>query len=120
MSAFKESIIALNPKTEDPHTEPIEALVDTQSGLTWLPEELLGGIGITPRRRGVFRTADGTRLTRSVGYAVLRADEFETIDEVVFAERGDTTLLGIRTINGFAATADPIGHRLVAQPLFAC
>ena len=102
MSVFKESVVAVNPKNEEVCTEPIDALVDTGSELTWLPEEMLTGIGITHRRKRVFMTADGKRLTRSVGYAVLRVGDFETIDEVVFAEKGDMTLLGARTVEGFS------------------
>lgn len=120
MSTFKEPIIALNPKDEKRHTEAIDALVDTGSELTWLPQELLTEIGLKPRRKRVFITADGKRLTRHIGYAVLRVGDFETIDEVVFAEKGDMTLLGVRTIEGFSATVDNIGHRLVAQASLAC
>ena len=45
---------------------------------------------------------------------MLRAEGFETIDEVVFAEPGDMVLLGIRTIEGFGVMLDGIGHRFVA------
>lgn len=52
---------------------------------------------------------------RPVGYAILAAEGFETADEVVFAEPGDRTLLGVRTIEGFGVVVDNIGHRFVAQ-----
>jgi predicted aspartyl protease len=120
MSAFKEPVIALNPKDEERRTEAIDALVDTGSELTWMPVELLTESGLEPRRKRIFITADGKRLTRHIGYAVLRVADFETIDEVVFAEKGDMTLLGVRTIEGFAADVDPIGHRLLTQTKLAC
>jgi predicted aspartyl protease len=50
-----------------------------------------------------------------VGYAVLRAAGFETVDEVVFAEPGDLNLLGSRTLEGFGATVDARRKRLVAS-----
>ena len=50
MSMFKVSVVAANPKREELVTQPVEALVDTGSELTWLPAELLTAIGITPRR----------------------------------------------------------------------
>ena len=44
-----------------------------------------------------------------MGYAILRADGYETNDEVVFAEKGDMILLGVRTIEGFSVMVDNIG-----------
>ena len=61
-----------------------------------------------------FVTANGTRITRDVGYAYLRSSGFETVDEVVFARPGDLRLLGARTIEGFAALVDARRKRLVA------
>jgi hypothetical protein len=53
--------------------------------------------------------------TRSIGYAILRAGGFETVDEVVIAEAGDLALLGARTLEGFGAVADARRKRLVAS-----
>ena len=50
-----------------------------------------------------------------VGYAILRAEGYETTDEIVFAEAGDMTQLGVRTLEGFGVAVDNIGHRFVAQ-----
>ena len=119
MSIFKVNIVAINPKNEELSTPPIEALVDTGSELTWLPEELLKGIGIMPRRKKVFETADGRRIEREVGYSILRVEDYETNDEVVFAQKGDLILLGVRTIEGFSVTVDNIGHRFVARASLA-
>ena len=58
--------------------------------------------------------ANGAQVTRDVGYAIIRCGEFETIDEVVFARRGDLQLLGARTLEGFNARVDPRNKRLVA------
>lgn len=115
MSQFKLPLKAINPKREDLVSLPIEALVDTGSELTWLPADVLQSVGITPRREKLFQTATGQRLKRPIGYAILSADDFETTDEVVFAEPGDMTLLGVRTLEGFGAMVDPISHRLVAS-----
>lgn len=114
MSMFKVSITATNPKREELITPAVEALVDTGSELTWLPAEILKTVGITPRRERTFMTANKTVLTRPVGYAILRSEGFETNDEVVFAQPGDMTLLGVRTIEGFGVMVDNIGHRFVA------
>jgi predicted aspartyl protease len=114
MSAFKVDVIARNPKQEELATQPLSALVDTGSELTWLPADLLRGIGITPRRKRLFATATQQKIEREIGYAILSAEGYETNDEVVFAEPGDMTLLGVRTLEGFGVTVDNIGHRFVA------
>ncbi len=60
-----------------------------------------------------FIMANGERITREMGYAILRCGEFETVDEVVFARPGDLQLLGARTLEGFNAVVDPRRKRLV-------
>jgi predicted aspartyl protease len=114
VSVFKVSVTARNPQREELATQPLEALVDTGSELTWLPAEVLKRAGISPRRKRVFVTATQQRIEREVGYAILSAEGYETNDEVVFAEAGDMTLLGVRTVEGFGVMVDNIGHRFVA------
>ena len=114
MSAFKVNVIARNPKREELSTQPIPALVDTGSELTWLPGNMLTAAGITPRRKRIFAAANQEKVEREVGYAILSAEGYETNDEVVFAEPGDLTLLGVRTLEGFGVAVDNIAHRFVA------
>jgi predicted aspartyl protease len=114
MSLFKVNIVACNPKREEPVTPAIEVLVDTGAELTWLPAELLSNAGITPRRKRTFQTATKQVIEREVGYAILRAEGYETTDEVVFAEPSDLNLLGVRTLEGFGVMVDNIAHRFVA------
>ena len=114
MSAFKVSVVARNTKDESLISPPTEALVDTGSELTWLPKDLLAGIKIVPVRKRNFSTATQQMVTRETGYAIVGAEGFETVDEVVFAEPGDLTLLGVRTLEGFGVMVDNIAHRFVA------
>lgn len=114
MSLFKVNVVARNTKDERLASVPVEALVDSGSEVTWLPREVLLGIQIAPLRRRSFSTATQQRVSRETGYAILSAEGFETVDEVVFAEPGDMTLLGIRTLEGFGVMVDHIAHRLVA------
>ena len=114
MSTFKVNVIARNPKSEELSTQPISALVDTASELTWLPADVLNSVGIKPRRKRMFATATQQKVERDVGYAILSAEGYETNDEVVFAEPGDLTLLGVRTLEGFGVMVDNIAHRFVA------
>jgi predicted aspartyl protease len=114
MSMFKVSVVARNTKDETLASPPVDALVDTGSELTWLPRGLLLDIGVAPLRKSSFSTATKQVVSRETGYAILSAEGFETVDEVVFAEPGDMTLLGVRTIEGFGVMVDNIAHRFVA------
>lgn len=112
---FSLPVVASNPKTPDRATPPVEAVVDTGSEYTWLPATVLLDAGLEPRREQVFVLATGERITRSMGYAIVAAGGYETADDVVFAEPGDLSLLGARTIEGFAVYVDTIERRLVKR-----
>lgn len=114
MSLFKVSVVARNTKDESLVSQPTEVLVDTGSELTWLPKDLLVGIRVAPLRKRSFTTATKQVVTRETGYAILNAEGFETVDEVVFGEPGDMALLGVRTIEGFGVMVDNVAHRFVA------
>ena len=116
MSLFKVPVTITNPKHENVRSKPVDALVDTGSHLTWLPADLLKSIGVTPRRKQTFLTATRTPIQRDTGYAIVSAEGFETNDEVVFAEPGDMTLLGMHTLEGFGVYVDPVNQRLVERP----
>ena len=114
MSLFKVKVTARNPTDEARTTPSVEVLVDTGAEITWLPAEVLITAGITPRRSRVFATATHQRIEREVGYAILSAEGYETVDEVVFAQPGDMSLLGVRTLEGFGVMVDNVNHRFVA------
>jgi predicted aspartyl protease len=115
MSLFRVNVVVRNTKDDARETPPIEALVDTGSELSWLPAEVLSQAGIVPRRKRTFVNATRQTVARDVGYAILASEGYETADEVVFAEPGDLTLLGVRTLEGFGVLVDSVGHRFVAQ-----
>ncbi len=114
MSLFKVHIAACNPQRENLVTPAIEVRVDTGAELTWLPTEVLNRIGIPARRKRTFQTATKQLIEREMGYAILRAEGFETTDEVVLAQPGDRNLLGVRTLEGFGVMVDNVAHRFVA------
>jgi predicted aspartyl protease len=114
MSKFMVNLTAVNPKEEHRCTQPIEVMVDTGSELSWLPKQSLLGAGITPQGKKRFATATKEIVERDFGYAILKAEGYSTIDEVVFAEDSDMMLLGVRTLEGFSVMVDNIGHRFVA------
>jgi predicted aspartyl protease len=119
VSAYYVNLIAVNPKREEIRSVPVRVLVDTGSELSWLPIDVLASTGIQPRRKRLFRMADGRTMDRDVGFCILESEGFITNDEVVFAQPGDMHLLGVRTLEGFGVTVDPLAHRLVATATLA-
>jgi predicted aspartyl protease len=114
MSLFRVLLTAVDPRGGANAAPAIDALVDAGAELSWLPAPVLNGCGIIPIRQRSFRTATGQFVVRDVGYAILRAEGFETIDEIVFGESGDLAILGVRTLEGFGAAVDPVAHRPIA------
>jgi predicted aspartyl protease len=120
MSKFMVNLTAVNPKEEHRCMPPVEVMVDTGAELSWLPKQLLLDAGITPKGKKRFETATKQLVERDFGYAILQAEGYATIDEIVFAEESDLFLLGVRTLEGFSVMVDNIGHRFVATVTLAC
>lgn len=93
--------------------ELADTLVDTGSEFTWAPRTLLESLGINPERRQWFIVADGRRLERDIGFAIVHAGGVSAPDIVVFAEPGDMTLLGVRSLEGLNLRVDVVGKRFI-------
>jgi predicted aspartyl protease len=89
-------------------------MVDTGAEMTWLPEAELRSAGVEIFKRDqLFVMANGQYVTRNVGTAVIQCGEFKTVDEIVFAQPGDLSRLGARTLEGFNALVDSRKRKLV-------
>ena len=114
MGLFYVGCRVFNPVTSK-STAVRRLMVDTGAESTWIDATVLEAIGIERRKKDLqFQLANGQIITRSVGYAVLTVDKSETVDEVVFAERGDLQLLGARALEGLNLQVDSRRKRLVA------
>ena len=90
-------------------------IVDTGAESTWISATQLAKVGIEQRKKDLqFQMANGEIITRSVGYAVLKVNKAETVDEVVFAEKGDLQLLSAHTLEGLNLRVDSRRKKLVA------
>lgn len=115
MGLFYVGCKVVNPAHFDRSATLSRLMVDTGSEATWIDETVLQRTGIEPRKKDMqFLMANGQIITRSVGYAILKVDKAETVDEVVFAQRGDLQLLGARALEGLNLKVDPRAKKLVA------
>ena len=97
-----------------------ETLVDTGSEFTWIPRPILESLDISVQRRQGFLLADGSRVDRDVGYAIIHAGGAATADDVVFGEESDFILLGVRSLEGLNLRLDVVRKQLVdAGPILA-
>ena len=120
MGTFRITMEIENPLRRGDRRALANTLVDTGAELTWAPRDALESLGITRQKRLGFRTADGRAVYRDIGYAIVHAGGTETNDEVVFAEPGDMTMLGARSLEGLNLRVDSRSKQLVdAGPIVA-
>jgi predicted aspartyl protease len=114
MGLFYVGCKVINPRTAKSVVVP-KMMVDAGAESTWIDGCVLAKIGIEPRKKDLqFQMANGQIITRSVGYAVLKVDKVETVDEIVFAQKGDLQLLGARALEGLNLRVDSRRKKLVA------
>ncbi len=90
-------------------------LVDSGAEHTWIRDTKLSKIGITPVKKDVpFKMANGQLITRNIGFMIIRVNREFTVDEVVFAQRGDLEFLGARSLEGLNLNVDAKRKKLVA------
>lgn len=101
--------------------EVAQLLVDTGSAYTWIDGKVLESLQIARQKKDrTFVMANGQEVTRAVGYAIVKVDGTETVDEIVFAEPGDLQLLGARSLEGLNLRVDTVAQKLVAAgPILA-
>ena len=121
MGTFRVACLVENQRDRARSVRVPNVMVDTGSELTWIAAERLAQIGIEAEKRSQRSVmANGDRIERSIGFAVIRVGENFTTDEVVFAQAGDLQLLGARTLEGLNLRVDSRNKRLVAAgPLVA-
>lgn len=79
---------------------------------TWLPQDALARLGIEPTDTGKFRTIDGRDIDRRIADASVECVGRRGIRRIVFAELGDSTVLGADTMEGLGLEVDPVHRRV--------
>jgi len=93
--------------------ESVDAMVDTGSTYTWVPGDILAGLGVARQFQREFVTADGRVIERDVAHTWISYDGNAHITFVVFADEGSAPLLGAYALEGFGLAADPLSRKLV-------
>lgn len=118
MGTFEVTVTVANPAARD-QTTRIDLLVDTGVTLSWLPRALLDGLGVKPIARSRFLLADGSRMERDTGVALLTLDGKTMPVPVAFAEPGESSVLGATGLEILGFAVDPVEKKLVPRDLLA-
>jgi len=113
MGMFKVLVKVSNPA--DPKLFFEEKFwVDTGALYSFVPEDRLHAIGITPLLSRELILADGRRDRRLLGEATFTLPELnETLtNQVIFAPENSLYLLGAMTLESFGVEVDPISKKL--------
>jgi len=90
-----------------------EVLVDTGSGYSWIPENVLDELRVERVRVDKFETASGEILERPIGFALFYVAGRSGASAVVFADPGDKILLGAHGLEGLGLRVDLARRELV-------
>jgi len=118
MGLFEVRVKVSNP-ADRTRSATVELLVDTGATLPWIPRSTLESIGVAPLARRRFLLADGRRVERETGMAVLTFDGVVIGATVVFAETGEGSILGATALEALGIAVDPVEKRLLPRDLMA-
>lgn len=96
----------------------IELFVDTGAVYSIVPAATLRELGIEPKVRKTFRTADGRTIERAFADATFVYDGEEANSRVIFGEPEDATVLGVHALEALGLQVDPVTGKLGPSTLF--
>jgi clan AA aspartic protease len=105
-----------NPSNPD-LTVGLQFLVDSGATYSVVPATVLEGLGIRALREEEFRLADGTSVRRRTGVALFKYGDRVGGANVIFGEEGDSTLLGVLTLEALGYVLDPLRRELKPLPM---
>lgn len=87
-------------------------MVDSGASYTVLPGNLVKKLGLVPSFKQEFVLADSTKITRSIGSAIVKFDGREIASPVVLGRVHDSPLLGVLTLEALGLVLDPFERKL--------
>ena len=90
----------------------VQALADTGSVHSYIPEDILSSVDVLPAETRGFAFADDRVVDIPFGYAVFVVEGMEVIAPVIFAGRGSSPLLGATTLEAAHLATDSVNERL--------
>ncbi len=91
----------------------VDAMIDTGSTYTSLPESVLDDLGIERDETDLFELADNRLVEYDIGDIRLLLENRERYVPVIFAPNDATPLVGATTLEILRLGIDPVAERLV-------
>ena len=82
-----------------------------------MPKTVLRALGVKPHSTKTFTLADGSEIKRKIGDAIFKLNGHQGASPVIFGEKGDSTLLGIVSLEALGLLLDPIRRELRPLPM---
>ena len=111
MGYVKVKVVIRNIHKSDLKSE-VDLLVDTGAIYTILSHERLLGLGVEPRDKRTFKTADGRVIERDVGAVEIEIKGHSTYSIVILGEPSDAEVLGVTTLEELGLQVDPVSGEL--------
>jgi len=96
--------------------QPVEALVDTGSSGTAIPENIFRDLGVIPTGQRSFRLAHESLVSHPIGQAKVKLMGLNLVVLAVFTPNGTMPLLGAATPETFGLAANAVTQELVEVP----
>lgn len=87
-------------------------LVDSGAAYTVVPKNIVERLDLKPSFYREFILADGKKVKRAIGSAIVRYGNEEISSPVVLGERNDSPLLGAITLESFGLALDPFQRKI--------
>ena len=93
-------------------TISLRLLVDTGSTYTCIPREIAKSLGVRAAGRVHLELANGRSASRSIGDVEIEILGRRAPRRIVFGRSGDTSQIGVDTLQGLLLDVEPRRHRL--------
>ena len=90
----------------------VDMVVDSGAIYSVVPASVLRAIDVEPRETKVFGLANGVSVQRQVGNVLYEISGASGAAPVIFGRRGDSSLLGVVTLEALGLRLDPLKRRL--------
>ena len=98
-------------------TKKVSLLVDSGAVYSVVPKTVLNAIGVKPHSTKTFTLADGSEIKRRVGDLSFKLNGHQGASPVIFGESGDSSLMGMITLEALGLLLDPIRRELRPLPM---
>lgn len=93
--------------------DELRALVDRGAMWTWIPRDILEGLGHQPTVKRRLQTADNRIIERDAGEVPIKIGEETLTPLCIYGDPGSHILLGATTLQEFSLAPDSVNERLV-------